>query len=82
MKTESLREVRNNLSAVIEALPESGPVLITKSGRTRAMLIPVDADTDLESLLLSVNPRFWELFDKAAADTSRWTALDDLDTAE
>jgi prevent-host-death family protein len=42
MKTESLREVRNNLSAVIEELRQSGAVLITKSGRTRALLIPVD----------------------------------------
>ena len=40
MKTESLREVRNNLSKVIDTLGESGPVLITKSGKTRAMLIP------------------------------------------
>ena len=77
MKTESLREVKNNLSSVIEKLPNTGPVLITKSGKARAMLIPVTAKTDLESLLLSNNQRFWELFDRAAR-SKKWTALEDL----
>ena len=67
MKTESLREVKNNLSRVIEQLPKTGPVLITKNGRTRAVLLPVAEDTDLESLLLSQSRRFWELIDKSAA---------------
>ena len=77
MKTESLREVKNNLSSVIEELPKTGPVLITKSGKARAMLIPVDDNTDLESLLLSNSKRFWELFDRAAR-SKKWTPLDDL----
>jgi hypothetical protein len=38
-------------------------VLITKNGRTRAVLLPVDEDTDLESLLLSRSKRLWELID-------------------
>jgi prevent-host-death family protein len=63
MKTESLREVKNNLSRVIEELPRTGAVLITKNGRTRAVLLPVDEDTDLESLLLSQSKRLWELID-------------------
>ena len=77
MKTESLRNVKNNLSSVIEELPKSGPVLITKSGRTRAMLVPVDDKTDLESLLLANSSRFWELFDRAARGR-KWTRLEDL----
>ena len=66
MKTASLREVKNNLSQVIEKLPKTGAVLITKNGRTRAVLLPVGEDTDLESLLLSQNPRLWELIDRSA----------------
>lgn len=66
MKTESLREVKNNLSRVIEQLPRTGPVLITKNGRTRAVLLPVQEDTDLEALVLSQNRRLWELIDKSA----------------
>ncbi len=38
MRTESLREVKNNVSQVIEKLPKTGAVLITKNGRTRAVL--------------------------------------------
>jgi len=65
MKTESLREVKNNLSRVIEDLTKTGAVLITKNGRTRAVLLPVDDQTDLESLVLSQNPRLWQLIDRS-----------------
>lgn len=75
MKVESLREVKNNLSRVIEELTETGPVLITKNGKSKAVLLPVEEDTDLESLLLSGNRRFWDLFDQAA-ESKRWTSLD------
>ena len=66
MKTESLREVKNNLSRVIEQLRRTGPILITRNGKTRAVLLPVGPRTDLESLLLSQNPRLWELIDRSA----------------
>lgn len=80
MKTESLREVKNNLSRVIEGLRRTGPVLITKNGRTRAVLIPVGPETDLESLLLSQSERLWELIDRsvAGAKKRRATRLEDL----
>jgi prevent-host-death family protein len=58
MKIESLREVKNNFSSVIEQLNETGPVVITKNGKSRAVLLPVDESTDLEGLLLSASPRF------------------------
>ena len=38
MKTGSLREVKNNLSRVIDELPSTGPVLITRSGKASAVL--------------------------------------------
>lgn len=80
MKTESLREVKNNLSRVIEGLRRTGPVLITKNGRTRAVLIPVGPETDLESLLLSQSERLWALIDRsvAGAKKRRATRLEDL----
>jgi prevent-host-death family protein len=77
MKVESLRDVKNNFSSVIEQLNETGPVVITKRGKSRAILLPVDDSTDLESLVLSANPRFWKLFDHAARSRT-WTALEDL----
>ena len=80
MKTESLREVKNNLSRVIEGLRRTVPVLITKNGRTRAVLIPVGPGTDLESLLLSQSERFWKLIDRSVAGAKRRgaTSLEDL----
>jgi prevent-host-death family protein len=80
MKTESLREVKNNLSRVIDDLPSSGAVLITRNGRTRAVLLPVDESTDIESLLLSQNPRLWQMIDKSAAGARKrgTTRLEDL----
>jgi prevent-host-death family protein len=67
MKIESLREVKNDFSKVIEGLPKSGPVVVTKNGKGVALLIPIDEATDLETLVLSNSRRFWELFDKAAS---------------
>jgi prevent-host-death family protein len=67
MKIESLREVKNHFSEVIEALPKTGPVVVTRNGKSAALLIPIDEDTDLESLILSNSRRFWELFDRAAS---------------
>ncbi len=55
----------------------TGPVRITKSGKARALLVPVTDETDLETLLLSNLPRFWELFDRAG-QSKRWTRLEDL----
>jgi prevent-host-death family protein len=72
-----VREVKNNLSGVIEKLKDTGPVLIRKNGKGKAMLIALDEDTDLESLLLSSNRRFWEIFDRAA-NSKRWTRLDKI----
>jgi prevent-host-death family protein len=80
VRTESLREVKNNLSRVIEGLGRTGPVLITKNGRTRAVLIRVGPDTDIESLLLSQNERLWQLIDRSVAGAKRRgvTRLEDL----
>jgi prevent-host-death family protein len=68
MKIESLREVKNNFSEVIESLAETGPVVVTKNGRSAALLLPIDEDTDLETLILSNSQRFWKLFDRAASE--------------
>jgi prevent-host-death family protein len=80
MKIESLREVKNNLSQVIAALPETGPVVVTKNGKSAALLIPIDENTDLETLVLSNSPRFWRLFDSASS--GRRTPLENLPDAD
>jgi prevent-host-death family protein len=80
MKIESLREVKNNFSEVIEGLETTGPVLVTKNGKGRALLIPVDEDTDLEMLILSNSPKFWKLFDRAAQ--GKHTRIEELPEAD
>ncbi|HEY6342011.1 MAG TPA: hypothetical protein VIY49_11000 [Bryobacteraceae bacterium] len=52
-------------------------MIITKHGKSRAILLPVGESTDIESLVLAANPRFWAIFDKAARSKS-WTNLEDL----
>jgi PHD/YefM family antitoxin component YafN of YafNO toxin-antitoxin module len=51
-------------------------VLITKNGKASAVLLPVDEETDLETLLLSSNSRLWAMFDRAA-ESKRWTSLEE-----
>jgi hypothetical protein len=65
---------------VIEALPRSGPVLITKNGKTRAVLLPVGPNTDLESLLFSQSRTLWRLIDRSVASGRRrgLTAFENL----
>jgi prevent-host-death family protein len=41
---------------VIEDLEKTGPVVVTKNGKGRALLIPIDEETDLETLVLSNSP--------------------------
>ncbi len=77
MKTESLREMKNNLSRVIAGLPRTGPVLITKTGKTSAVLLPVGEETDMETLLLASDRRFWRLFDSASG-SKKWTSFGEL----
>lgn len=80
MKIRSLREVKNNFSELIEALPKTGPVVVTKNGRSAALLLAIAEDTDPEALILSNSPRFWNLFDRAGSGKrTPLAALPDLD---
>jgi prevent-host-death family protein len=80
MKIETIREVKAKLNQVVANLPETGSVIITRNGKACAVLLPVTDETDLESLVLSQNKRFWELFDKSVRSGKQrgWTPLKDL----
>ncbi len=65
MKTAPLYEVKNKLSEYVQET-SSGPVVITKNGKPCAALVHLGEDQDMESFLLSHNPRFLRLFDGAA----------------
>lgn len=81
MKIENVREVKARLSRFINELPKTGSVVITKNGKACAALMPITDDTDLETLALSQNKRFWRMFDAAYERGERegWVDLDDLD---
>ena len=64
MKIESLREVKANLSRIVNELPSERSVVITKNGRPCAVLFPVTEDTDIENMVLAQNKEFWRLMDR------------------
>jgi prevent-host-death family protein len=65
MKIAPLYEVKNKLSQYVQET-SSGPIVITKNGKPCAALVHLEEDQDMESFLLSHNPRFLHLLDKAA----------------
>ncbi|MBI4672494.1 MAG: type II toxin-antitoxin system Phd/YefM family antitoxin [Chloroflexi bacterium] len=65
MKVASLADVKARLSAYIEELPTGGPVIITRNGKTAAVLIAPEDDEDLERLLLARSPHFQALLNKS-----------------
>ena len=81
MKIENVRAVKAKFSRLIKELPKTGSVVITKNGKACAALMPITGDTDLETLALSQNKRFWRMFDSAyeRAEKKGWTDLKDLD---
>jgi len=68
MRIETLREVKTNLSQIVNGLADEHSLVITKNGRPCAVMFPVTEDTDLESFLLAHNPEFWRMFDAAHAE--------------
>lgn len=65
MRVASLAEVKAKLSAYLQEVETTGPIVITRHGRAVAVLLaPID-DDDLERLLLSRSPRFRSLLSKS-----------------
>jgi len=64
MKIAPLAEVKDRFSAYIDESRES-PIVVTRNGRPVAMLIAIEEEDDLDSLLLVHNPRFLQLLDEA-----------------
>ncbi len=64
MKIVPLYEAKNRLSAYIQEAAQ-GPIVITKHGKPCAALVHMEADDDVETLLLSRNQNFLALLDKS-----------------
>jgi prevent-host-death family protein len=80
VKIESLREVKANLSKIVNELPSERSVVITKNGRPCAALFPVTDDTDIERMVLAQNKELWRLMDRAHKEGEKkgFTKLKDL----
>lgn len=64
MKIAPLAEVKNRFSAYVDESQDS-PVIVTRNGHPVAMLIGIEDEDDLDSLLLAHNPRFLHLLEAA-----------------
>ena len=80
MKFENLRDAKAKFSELIRELPDNRSVVITKSGKPCAVLLPITDQTDLESLLLAQRHDFWDLLDRAHEEGKKkgFTRLEDL----
>ena len=65
MKVIGLSEAKDKLSSVVDSAAD-GPVILTRNGRTAAVLIVPENDDDLERLLLSRSKKL-----KAILEVSR-----------
>jgi len=59
MKTLPIDEAKNQLSKYLE-ICRDGPVVITKNGRIRAFLLPIDED-EFAAVMLQYSPSFRKL---------------------
>jgi prevent-host-death family protein len=64
MKIAPLAEVKARFSSYIEQCEES-PVVVTKNGRPKAVLVAAGTEEDLERLILAHTPRFMALLNAA-----------------
>jgi prevent-host-death family protein len=64
MKIAPLAEVKDQLSAYIDAAKESA-IIVTRNGKPVALLTRIEEDDDLDSLLLTHDRRFVKLLAQA-----------------
>jgi prevent-host-death family protein len=80
MKVVSLAEVKAKLSAYVQEVEKSGPIVITRNGKAVAVIVaPVD-DDDLEGLILSRSPRFRSLLARSRRGirSGKWLSHEDF----
>jgi len=65
MKIAPLADVKARLSAYIDQCETDGPIVITRNGKSVAVLLAPDDDDDLERLILSRSPRFRALMEES-----------------
>ena len=64
MKIAPVADVKARFSSYLEEC-EHGPVIVTKNGRPKAVLVAVSDEGELERLVLAHTPRFMALLNAA-----------------
>ena len=73
MKKIDITQATNSLGQYAHEL-EQEPLVLTECGHAIAALLPID-DAGLESLTLSLNPKFQSLIDRARAEYRNGSSL-------
>jgi hypothetical protein len=73
MKKIEITQATNPLGQYARELGNE-PLVLTDGGRAVAALLPID-DADLESMMLSLNPRFQAIIEKARAESREGRGL-------
>lgn len=65
MRIAPLADVKARLSAYVDECGAEGPLVITRNGKTAAVLLVPEDDDDLERLLLARSRRFQALLERS-----------------
>jgi len=74
MKIAPLAEVKAHFSSYVEEC-EQGPVVVTKNGRPKAVLVAAGNEEELERLVLAHTPKFMALLKAAEQRTKKGRGL-------
>jgi len=64
MKIVPVAGMKSRFSAYLQEC-ENGPVVVTRNGRLKAVLLSVEDEDDLERLILAYSPKFQAVLDRA-----------------
>jgi prevent-host-death family protein len=64
MKRVPLADMKAKLSTYLDECATEGPIVITRDGKTAALLLVPQDDDDLERILLGHSPRFQAMLDR------------------
>ena len=67
MKIVSVADAKAKLSQYLDEAASTGPVVITRNGKTAGVLISPSNDDDLERLLLAHSPKFQAMLERGRA---------------
>ena len=65
MRIVPLADLKAKLSAYLDTCGTEGPIVITRNGKTAAVLLVPSDDDDLERLLLGRSPRFQAMLNRS-----------------